>query len=128
MKASDLRIGNLINYMGSIHTVNSDIIRECELNEATSQPIELSEEILINFGFEMKQCGSGSYKYVKGIIEMHNYGGSTFKNMEIEMKGAFDAEDDEAIVNVMFPYDILYAHELQNIYKMFTREELTFKQ
>lgn len=149
MKASDLMIGNLIEYNGIICMVSeivspkpladvrySDkwIIELFDGSGLLSVPIEhttpviLTEETLINFGFEKKQCGSRSYKYVKGIIEMHNYGGSTFKNMEIEMKGAFDAEDDEDIVNVMFPHDIIYAHDLQNIYKMFTREELIFKQ
>ncbi|WP_159522931.1 hypothetical protein [Sunxiuqinia indica] len=86
------------------------------------EPVKLTEEWLIKFGFKKKPCGYGSSKYVYGIFEVHNYGGNRFKN--IELITIDKSNDEDEIVNTLLPVDILYVHQLQNLYLAITGEKL----
>ena len=138
MKANELRIGNLIEYNGKefvVVEIRKNTLRIKHWSGMTSvisiydcKHILLTEEKLIELGFEKKPCGYRSSKYVKGIIELHNYGGDVFKNMEIAMVEAYESDNEQDTISVMLHYDVMYVHELQNIYSIFTREELELKQ
>jgi hypothetical protein len=118
MKASDLRIGNYLNgkqghvIVTEIRTNNSVKI----LDNTSSfyvgiclQPIELTKEWLLNFGFEKKYDDLNWY--IKG-----NYCFSFLKELDlIVFKIKFQT------IGIC---TIKYVHEAQNIYFALTGEEL----
>ena len=108
MKATELRIGNLVEYMGKIEPVTSQMIRDCELNNAVCQPVEITGEWV-----ESKQ-----WKYMYNSEDV--YFGDGFNLY-------FTASDTWLLVSPTA--DLLfkpkYIHEVQNIYYMLTGEELT---
>ncbi len=112
---TELRLGNLIKYNGKIYTVNMLIAKgigvEDELHkEEDIYPIELSEELLISYGF---------YKQDYELVLNVNENGCLvyWHNEMFVMMGQF--ADCTDIV------DCKYFHQLQNLYYSLTNEELT---
>lgn len=115
MKASELRIGNLIMFRNfiepqEIHKVDSKVLMKApgdygdfEFNEYW-QPIELTEEWLVKFGFE--KDGSFTLNKLKLINCNNNYFIPFFNHSKS--------------LN-----DVKYVHQLQNLYFALTGEELT---
>jgi hypothetical protein len=107
MKASELRIGNLIYQDGEVTEVlrlNSTMINSSSEDDCSGTP--LTEEWLIKFGFE------------KGSVFMKN-----------EIKIGRDGDD---FIHGLYsvPYDgnmlkVAYVHQLQNLYFALTGTELT---
>ena len=118
MKASELRIGNLI-----IHSLpfGSDKIKKVTafdlayITENTKEeycPIPLTEEWLLKFGFE-KQHNEEDFDY-------------WFKN---DFSNDIIWEHSEGFChNLNYGGDIKYVHQLQNLYFALTNEELTYEQ
>lgn len=104
MKATEIRIGNLVKYMGREQFVTSEIIRECELNNATTWGIQLTEERLLSFGFT-KPLKKGSV-FQLGKFNIQSFGGL----------GVFECRNH---------IEMHFVHNLQNIYHALTGEELT---
>jgi hypothetical protein len=114
MKANELRIGNLLNHnngsmvgsfiVGLIHL--EDIIKE-NSHAREYEPIPLTEEWLIKFGFEKSDnYGNDEYR-----LDGYSY-----------FRGRFYISDcDECGEDV----EINFVHELQNIYFALTKKELT---
>ena len=112
MKPEELRIGNYIEYMGKVVRVNSNIIREVELNNATALPIEITSEILNDLGFKKERVGHNtiySFNNIKFEEEIFNY--------KIILWFNFDNDYTE----------IRYVHQLQNLIYILTEKELTLK-
>ena len=107
IQPQELIIGNYIEYNGEIIKLDGSLLCCYIQNELEFQlnPIPLTEEILLKFGFESK----GNFWFVKSEIkiEKRNNGFSYFRFRE-EIK-------------------ILSVHQLQNLYFALTGEELTFK-
>jgi hypothetical protein len=109
MKANELRIGNLIFFpKGDVHKVNYETIR---LLYTTNQPIyhnpiPLTEEWLLKFGFEKYDTNKYSINhfYIRKIGD------------------EFETEVGECLYKT-----IDYVHQLQNLYFALTDEELTMK-
>ncbi len=99
MKATDLRIGNLVYYAGIVCKVsgyhNDDYLHTNGVTApvASFQPIELTEEWLLKMGFT-------------------------------KSKDSFNAFYLELFDDVL---NIKYVHQLQNLYHALTGEELTIK-
>ena len=117
MKASELRIGNKF-YLpnGEIGTISYHEIRLLivAMEKPNYNPIPLTEEWLIKFGFEKSKVSSQFDKekltiQVSNELERHKKGRVYFNSWAI------------------LEESIKYVHQLQNLYFSLTGEELTFK-
>lgn len=132
MKASELRIGNLIQARGGAGIVRAifgiDVLLTDQITDEEWQPevenctgIPLTEEWLIKFGFErsdsINKSPSFFFKYVGGS-ELHI-------NPE---NGVVWIERRENVFKFNNPVLIEYVHQLQNLYFALTGEELTVKE
>jgi len=123
MKASELRIGNWINFNnkigGQVHGVdingNYQITplffrgerEDFEINNYY-RPIPLNEEWLLKFGFEKR-----SHLYSVDIDRYNKI------NYNSDQKIFFSGQ-----LGFSIQHDIQYVHQLQNLYKALTNEEL----
>jgi len=113
MKASELRLGNLIyNKQGDIVYVNTNHLTLLSYGiEDEFKPIPLTEEWVLKFGFENKLIGCKENQFwfnYLSIFRIH--------------------DDGFGFHAVLDSKRIRYVHELQNLYFAIKREELTFKQ
>lgn len=104
MKATELRIGNWIEYMGQAIQVDAYEIGETELNTSVSQPIPLTEEWLVKFGFEKID------EWAFGELELKQY------------------KNHKHFTEALYLIEVNYVHQLQNLYHSLTALELTIKQ
>ena len=126
MKASELRIGNLVTPCGNkpyrvesvdndgcmiVPVDNSELVDfdyECDL-----EPIPLTEEWLVKFGFE--------YKDGYLTLELGYFSGSNFIYWIGDVLNLFCKS------GMMLTNNIKYVHQLQNLYFALTGEELKIK-
>jgi hypothetical protein len=118
MKASELRINNLVNYkIVDELDERKEWFEPCEIDavdlqviDSDYQPIPLTEEWLLKFGFE--KSDNNFDWYIKD-----NYCVSFLKELDlIVFKIKFQTVDI---------CKIKYVHQLQNLYFALTNEELT---
>ena len=119
MKANELRIGNLIyqfaNFTGesagyySAFEVTINVLRAIEDGANGFEPIPLAEKWLAKFGFiENILCWNyDKFTIAKGLEDSFALTGYCLGNV--------------------FPKEIKYVHQLQNLYFALTGEELTLK-
>ena len=112
MKSSELRIGNFIentdSQMASYMVVNADVIKQNEHTMyASLEPIPLTEEWLLKFGFT--KHGQYSYFYKDDLIIDKNDLGVFF------------------MCDIDIHVEIKSVHQLQNLYWCLFGEELTLK-
>ena len=136
MKASELRIGNIVvfnnttNIIYGIKYSNAYYVRFAEmwLNMEDIEPILLTEELLLKFGFEEWDI-KGEWVFEKVI----------FKDFDIEKKmiicssGTCSLEEQENHPDVdvqkfIIRQDIKYVHQLQNLYFALTGKDLEYEQ
>jgi len=108
MKANELRIGNYLQ--SRENRIFKVTIEDLQFIEAGSLclPIQLTEELLLKCGFEIKKSGRFGNEY-------------HFKNFSLytsKEKTICFVWDDKYII------DILYIHQLQNIFFALTNQEL----
>ena len=121
MKANELRIGNLVKNKidGSVNPVNFLAPTDMGMVLTTSyfphftieqaEPIPLTEEWLVRFGFEYTEIHEGFNQYRKDLL-----------NLSITPNG-FE-------IFLTFKWiNIKHVHQLQNLYFALTGEELTIK-
>ena len=122
MKAQDLRIGNWVKSSSNREYRISLSWFECCKDSSEGRdiqldtnPIELTEEWLIKFGYKVKNGLLSSEFYDKNF------------SITVDTKGKFDfwiSEcDDCAVIK-----EIKYVHQLQNLYFSLTGEELTINE
>ena len=131
MKATELRIGNLVNYDTAEGDVLLNIIDWQDLKwlsedepsfNLVHNPIPLTEEWLLKFGFD-KHGEFGEYYRIfnKGLI-------IDIEDTDNEFIVWVRIGDDilEPLLKVGYPIAyIQYVHQLQNLYFALTNEELT---
>lgn len=138
MKASDLRIGNYVYYEHTTHIVSGvhgnkvyswwvkdgEPVIEYEAKDVSGtqvenpyidvisqyEPIPLTEEWLLKFGFDMKN--KNRLDWVKGAFNLE-------RSNEDNSKFCFE------VYSHYIPLD--YIHQFQNLYFALTGEELTLK-
>lgn len=122
MEAKELRIGNyiiqggLVTIVEQLETSVNDWDRTNHKRTIDCQPIPLTEEWLIKFGFVKEEINKGNK------IEFGYY-----KNDFIMLRFQ-DSDHWYACPKgypFVFPERSLYAHQLQNLYLSMTGEELT---
>lgn len=117
MEIKELRVGNLVADGSKITEVTTGMLSNWEvLNRDFGgyQPIELTEDWLIRFGFEKNKIPLNTPGKTLNILAVVN--GDYFINLD-DVLGSF--------------YDlncIKYAHQLQNLYFALTNEELKLKE
>ena len=125
MKATELRIGNLVIYVGicnsrfnkigefEIQPYHFGYLFELEDALDLLEPIPLTEEWLLKFGFE-KLC-STEKGFKQNVYSMRN------PSLQIyELSKGYG-------VSFWIGNELKYVHQLQNLYFALTNEELTFK-
>lgn len=123
MKASELRIGNWYkwNAEGKDYYYQADAKDFTSVNIPNFEPIPLTEEWLVSFGFEKNKHGVYLSPYENSI------------NDECFTRMCFDFLEDKMFVVNSNAYDGFYVecnhvHQLQNLYFALTGEELELKQ
>jgi hypothetical protein len=128
IQASDLRIGNMINeaYLGnvSVYSVSTGEFNTIEvsaihnqiytISEDNANPIPLTKEILEKCGFKVNKLGN-FFKRVAAKNEGYK--------PEVHLGDYFDEKGFCYLVGANI--HITTVHELQNLYKALTNEELT---
>jgi hypothetical protein len=110
MKASDLRVGNWVSKHGEYYQITSATIVSLERGESDAEPIPLTEEWLLKFGFEKRGI---YYHFPKHDI---------FKLEQYKLKNAYWLRYYTESIDCV---RINSVHELQNLYHALTGEELT---
>ena len=110
MKASELRIGNLVLIENEVHKLRIRDIYHIEHSSLKVEPVPLTEEWLVKFGFK-KQPNLFYDNEVEYAKQWENHEVVIGHNMEL--------------YNGIFSRIIKHVHELQNIYFALTGEELT---
>jgi len=120
MKASELRIGNLVyNKEENIVYVNTNHLTLLLYGiENEFKPIPLTEEWLLKFGLEDKKtCFNLSRKEILG----HDFGDFAVSKYDDTQMKVWRGHKYIGVCHVQ------YVHQLQNLYFVLTGEELTFK-
>ncbi len=112
MNAKELRIGNYVLDGRDVEAVNARMISMLEKGEAEFDPIPLTEEWLLKFGF----VGYTVKGFSKNGIELSYITRDDCFQFEFRCP-----QSDWRIL------DIKYAHQLQNLYFALTGEELELK-
>ena len=123
MEARELRLGNWV-YHSSGNIIDVEIINS-EIEEDDLQPIPLTEEWLLNFGFE--ECNEKVTKKEKGFdINRKKPYKSIYIRTSIGSQTGFfsvfnySSCDDE----IQFIRKVNFVHDLQNLYWCLYEEEL----
>jgi hypothetical protein len=107
MKASELRIGNLVYKNGIATEITADTMLDILRYTTPFEPIRLTEDIVIDLGLNAVELENGEWFYQNSKFRLNkNYAGFYYsKNLNIK-----------------------YVHQLQNLYFALTGEELTIKE
>lgn len=137
MKAQELRIGNWVHHNDLISASEYegdfrwDIchfydLERHHLNIQSIQPIPLTEEWLLKFGFEYFSKQIGETKLIYEDYRLNNFVviiKPNFSEVEYAPMPTFDIED-----RIHIHPNIQHVHQLQNLYFALTGEELTVKE
>ena len=132
MKASELRIGNLVdlgNRIAKVIEINhlSCVVVDLEETQDTIEdykrikPIPLTEKWLLNFGFKL--AGDFTNTRVLDVVK-HAYDCSEIRYSPNE--GLLRFSNGGIKGSTIIPY-VKHVHQLQNLYFALTGEELTLK-
>jgi hypothetical protein len=118
MEANELRIGNYVKMPNLIKPIKVSIIDTTQNSTKTkAQPIPLTEEWLLNFGFELLY--TGKFRKVYDFSKDLRFGYQ-------DNYGLANIESSVTFVGNSFKH-IKYVHQLQNLYFALTGNELIFK-
>lgn len=134
MNANEFRIGNWVYQNGelteivsidrgskTLYRINDILINKVTLlskntNKIVFEPVPITEEWLLKFGFE--RIGDTTYFEKTYSIEGYDYGFT----INFNINGCNQNESEYSV-----GIDMLYVHQLQNRYFSFTGEELVKK-
>ncbi len=120
MKASELRIGNLVEYEYPSHDYPKDAewgiypIRGediAEFDESIFRPIALTEEWLVRFGFSLSVNKIIENRFIRDVSYEYSLG-----TLKLDCSGGISASTN-----------IYSVHQLQNLYFALTQTELTIR-
>ena len=124
MKESELRVGNLFRFISTnsiesvsdikTHGLKTPVINNVSIKD--TEPIPLTEEWLLRFGFSKKD--KSSYWYPNKCWHRYCFGYTKFGGAYLNL------EPEGGIVPHATCY---YVHQLQNLYFALTQKELIIK-
>ncbi len=128
MKANELRIGNWVRQRESDTYIQIEQYLLCNEELCHYQPIPLTEEWLLKFGFYLDKNQWYNIKYFTDCNESTEEMCITI-NLASNRCAIFDAIEETDMVNILsYPIftakRIYYVHQLQNLYFALTGEEL----
>jgi len=132
LDAKDLRIGNLIKWISTntvevVQEINScgkyHLINNVQITDA--EPIELTEEWLLIFGFEVDD-DLGDQIYYQIPNQKNGYG-ICFDHDDIAFYKFYGNGGENVHTLIHDEEHLQYVHQLQNIYYALTQTELTLK-
>lgn len=127
MKNNELRIGNYVQHKGEIVKVeqitkrkigyhkNGDKSRMHYLKYSEIKPIEITEDLLLENGFE------------KEFYWVFSQDCFVYDNDKVLLRQSFDDNSWYATIVYLGMFSINYIHELQNAYYVFNNKELKLK-
>ena len=128
MKASELRIGNYVNLMLNHEdyetlTITTVDLAAMEKNQGDYEPIPLTEEWLLKFGFvkinHQMSLNDGSMTY-------HYELNGDDRNWQLYFDGRVFSINENKLLRFHLHHN-KYLHQLQNLYFAVTGEELKIK-
>ena len=121
IQPQELRIGNYIEYNGEIIKLDGSLLCCYIQNELEFplNPIPLTEEILLKFGFEKREHKS----FFKGKELIY----FTFTSNKYGFLIWNTIQNQWWVLGKISISQPIYVHQLQNLYFALTGEELTFK-
>jgi hypothetical protein len=123
LQSKDLRIGNLVyDYFREIIVdVKLNVLRSIETNErCLYKPIPLTKDWLMKFGFVFKVMG------ISGAV-CTRHTGHWYKNGKPYFAGCNGKDNFDIFLQFGEGVEIVFIHELQNLYFALTGEELELK-
>jgi len=131
MKSSELRIGNITS-MGVVCSIEDNFFRVLDSEGDTFkntwadiQPIPLTEELLLKFGFKHQNKYDLESNLYSKKLKSEYYFTIYSKTETLDFKTKFIGWK---VLNIGFDLKIDFIHQLQNLYFALTGEELTIKQ
>lgn len=126
MKASELRIGNLVvaksperQEWESPVVVTIGYLEMFSKDKVHFKPLQLTRELLLNLGFV--ECGYEGLEWRHEKLKGLQFAGINWADEEFPEYQFLTYEIGEQI------YQISYVHQLQNLFFILTGEELTFR-
>lgn len=123
MKATELRIGNLIEFCDELHSINYVDIENLVFDELDDayKPIQLVGEWLAKFGFKIGRHGDFYIDLFSGASYLSVMFAQGYWYPTIDQNAELSSERNQSVsIN-----RIQYVHQLQNLYFALTGEELT---
>jgi hypothetical protein len=108
MKNTEIRIGNLVKRNGLIVTVDEQTFWDMKRYPEQYEPVTLTEERLIQFGFEVHKFDNGKQNQYR------------FNDRLIVIRNGFFVDYGSSVC-------LQHIHQLQNLYFALNNEELTIK-
>lgn len=138
MTTQDLRIGNYLDRNGLMEVCQIfgkthsgtikvyDHVNKCYINHSfdmsSFQPIPLTEDILLRFGFEIRTLDRNTEYHIEilntDVYLRHSYRGGYYWGFNMLERDGCELEDVQPIQ---------FVHQLQNLYFALTGEELILK-
>jgi hypothetical protein len=130
MTASELRIGNLVNYGNAVKQLDAELFLQLLKYTTPFEPIPLTEKWHNKFG--VQKNGFLSFEYVlqrKNNIDITVVfqGDYVFLRQSSSSKKSIIDDDVVSIWNKDLTKRDIYVHEWQNLYFALVSEELTLK-
>jgi hypothetical protein len=129
MKTNELRIGNLVNYNNLANSVRGIDETYIELFDNTYayidniEPIPLTEDWLIKFGFEIKRDG----EFLQADLCIRDEFYLCCYDLTDSFDISYQYRNDDGIDSIPVLMDLQFVHELQNLYFALTGKELKIK-
>lgn len=140
MKASELRIGNLVNYQVGTSvfqnkvtaiTEKKIVISSIAVKYACLQPIPLTKEWLLKFGlFKLIDNRDKWYCEDKGVFSFHGKIHSSdyfISTNDFKIFHLCIATIDDGMESWEYLTELKYVHQLQNLVHALTNKELTYE-
>lgn len=122
MEARELRIGNWVKQGRANVQVTGAMIQEINQELLDVEPIPLTEEWLLKFGFT-KPNNWHCYKLVISDDKLQNLESS----LQVSFEGCGFVQICRGGINA-YSAKVKYVHQIQNLYFALTGQELTIKQ
>jgi len=122
MKANELRIGNYVQYPNLKKPIRVSFIDTTETNTTRAQPIPLTEEWLLKFGFYFVIAINNRYLKDYGAFYFTIMIMNDDKSYQVSLSN-HEKREGESIYVVGLGI-IKHVHQLQNLYFALTGEEL----